>query len=158
MVPESPPAAEPVSVSTPELDSTPVGTPPFEFDASPSPAFDEVLPSVDPIATPPPGQVFKEFSLVADGEMIGPLTDGIVVDIAQYEQIAIEAVTFGEVSNVKFSVDGSLVWTDYKRSYFMFGNKLRVPNYWRNPITNSYFDLVAEADGSSLEARILFTN
>lgn len=157
-VPESFPVIEPVLVSAPEADATPVITPLSEFDASPSTGFDEgLLPCADPTVTLPAGSVFKQFSLVADGEVIGSLTDGIVVDVGRYEQVAIEAVTFGEVSDVKFSIDGSLVWTDYQRPYFMFGNKLSVPNYWGDPITNRYFDLVAEADGSSLEARILFT-
>lgn len=150
---------EPRPVSSTEVDTTPVVPLLSDLvDTSPSPDSDETFAkSIKPTTTPTPGHPFREFSLVADGEVIGPLPDGVVVDISRYEQVAIEVVIFEKVSKMDFYIDRSRVWTEYKSPYFLFGNKGPIPFYWKDPIKNRYFELVAQADGSSLKSRIMFT-
>lgn len=101
--------------------------------------------------------LFKEFLLVADGKVIQSLPERCIVDIRKFNRIAIEAVTFDEVATfVEFFVNGKREWTDYKRPYFFFGNRRRVPNYWPNPVVNRLFKLRVEADGDFMESMIYF--
>lgn len=111
-------------------------------------------PTPVPTRTPETGEVFRELVLVGDGKLVGRMRDGDEMDIGRFGRVAIEAVTFGEVGQVKFYLDGDLVWADNVRPYFMFGNKGRVPNYWNEPIVNRWFELKVMAKGGEVTVRI----
>lgn len=100
----------------------------------------------------------KDVVLVADGKVVMSLGDGTVVDISKYSKIAIECVTSQRVSKVEFYVDNRKIWTDFHRPYFMFGNRGRVPNYWKNPPVNKKFTLTTKADGDMDRIDVTFTS
>lgn len=98
--------------------------------------------------------VLDDIVLYADGAVIQSIYDGDSINISNYKQIAIEALTTSPVKKVTFSVDGKKVWTEYHSPYFLGGNRDSTPYYWKNPPLNRQFKLTTEAGDSVDDIRI----
>lgn len=160
ITPSVTPSRTPTVTPSPTPSSTPTRTPaPTPTPSRTSTATPTVTPSNSPALNasmgPRSAPVFVDFYLVADGQTIRSLPDHIVVDISPYRQISIEAVTTRVVSKMKFFIDNQIVWREYVRPYYLFGNKGTVPFYWTSPIVNHYFTLRAAADGHTLQSTIM---
>eukprot|EP00177_Eucheuma_denticulatum_P001127 GFKZ01002040.1.p1 GENE.GFKZ01002040.1~~GFKZ01002040.1.p1 ORF type:complete len:508 (-),score=53.21 GFKZ01002040.1:255-1778(-) len=160
------------SVAAPSVTPTPTGTPsptptrtPVAVPAEEHGGSEEYVaatPSPSPVGRRPMDYpprrnardgVIEDVVLIADGRFVQSVNDMDEVDITDFDQIAIECLTRTPVDEVKFFLNARLVWTDFFRPYFMFGNRNRVPNYWTNPPVNRLFWLKTVAVEGSQNTR-----